>query len=39
MTTVLAQGPHEQRLHRANRWGRVVYPLAILANFLFAFVL
>jgi hypothetical protein len=39
MTTVLVQGPHEQRLQRANRWGRVVYPLAILANFLFAFVL
>jgi len=39
MTTVLVQGPHEQRLQRANRWGRVLYPLAMLANFVLAFVL
>jgi len=35
----LAQGPHAQMLERLNRWGRVVFPLAMLANFGLAFLL
>jgi len=33
------QGPRAQVLERANRWGRWVFPLAMLANFVLAFVL
>ena len=39
MTTVLAQGPNAAVIARADRWGRVVYPLAVVANFVLAFVL
>ena len=34
----LAQGPHARVLDRLNRWGRWVFPLAMLANFALAFV-
>jgi hypothetical protein len=34
----LAQGPHAATLDRANRWGRWVFPLAMLANFAVAFL-
>jgi hypothetical protein len=36
-TTVIAQSPHEKHLARANRWGRWIFPLAMIANFLLAF--
>jgi hypothetical protein len=34
----LAQGPHAQVFDRLNRWGRWVFPLAMLANFALAFL-
>jgi hypothetical protein len=38
LTVVLAQGPHAALIARADRWGRWLYPVAMFANFLFAFV-
>lgn len=35
----LAQGPHAGFLDRANRWGRVAFPFAMLVNFALAFLL
>jgi hypothetical protein len=37
-TAALAQGPHAGALDRVNRWGRWVFPLAMLANFALAFL-
>jgi hypothetical protein len=34
----LAQGPGAQTFDRVNRWGRLVFPLAMLANFTLAFL-
>ena len=34
----LAQGPHARVVDRVNRWGRWVFPLAVLANFALAFL-
>ena len=34
----LAQGPHARVVDRVNRWGRWVFPLAMLANFALAFL-
>jgi hypothetical protein len=39
LTVVLAQSPNATLIARADRWGRWLYPLAMMANFLFAFVL
>jgi hypothetical protein len=38
MTTVLAQGSHAHLVARADRWGRRLYPVAMLANFALAFL-
>jgi hypothetical protein len=38
MTLALAQGPRADLIARADRWGRVLYPFAILANFALAFL-
>jgi neurotransmitter-gated ion-channel len=38
VTTVLGQSPNAGRVQHADRWGRRIYPLAMLANFLLAFV-
>jgi hypothetical protein len=35
----VGQGPHAQLLDRLNRWGRWLFPLAMLANFALAFFL
>jgi hypothetical protein len=37
-TAALAQGPRARVVDRVNRWGRWVFPLAMLANFAFAFL-
>jgi hypothetical protein len=38
-TAALAQTPHASVLERVNRWGRWVFPLAMLSNFALAFLL
>jgi Neurotransmitter-gated ion-channel ligand binding domain/Neurotransmitter-gated ion-channel transmembrane region len=38
MTLALAQGPKAHLIARADRWGRVLYPFAMLANFALAFL-
>jgi hypothetical protein len=38
-TAALAQTPHASALERLNRWGRWAFPLAMLADFAFAFLL
>jgi Neurotransmitter-gated ion-channel ligand binding domain/Neurotransmitter-gated ion-channel transmembrane region len=38
VTTVLAQSPAAHIVERADRWGRRIYPLAMLANFALAFL-
>ena len=38
-SAALAQGPHARVVDRVNRWGRWAFPLAMLANFAFAFLL
>lgn len=38
VTIVLAQGAKAHVIARADRWGRWLYPIAMLANFLFAFL-
>jgi hypothetical protein len=37
--SALAQGPDAHVLDRVNRWGRWIFPLAMLANFALAFLL
>jgi hypothetical protein len=37
-TTVLVEGPREALLARANRYGRWLFPLAMIANFALAFL-
>jgi hypothetical protein len=37
-TTVLAQSPNAHLVQRADRWGRRIYPIAMLANFVLAFL-
>lgn len=39
MTAALAQGPHAHLVARADRWGRRLYPVAVLANVILAFFL
>src|SRR5262245_20020430 len=39
LTTFLAQGPYKDRLDRVNRWGRWIFPVAILANFVLSFLI
>jgi hypothetical protein len=39
LTVVLAQGTDPRLIDRANRWGRWLYPLAVLVNFVCAFLL
>jgi hypothetical protein len=34
----LAQGPDARAFDRVNRWGRWLFPLAMLANFSLAFL-
>jgi hypothetical protein len=34
----LAQGPKAHYIQRADRWGRALYPLALLANAALAFL-
>ena len=38
LTIVLAQSPETRFIERANRWGRFIYPLAMLVNFACAFL-
>jgi hypothetical protein len=38
-TLALAQGPRARYIERIDRWGRWVYPLALLGNVLLAFFL
>ena len=38
VTLALAQGPKAHYIPRADRWGRVLYPLALLANAALAFL-
>jgi len=39
MTVVLTPSPDPRLIDRANRWGRWIYPLAMLVNFVCAFLL
>jgi hypothetical protein len=39
LTLVLAQGPHAAVVDRINRWGRWIYPLGMVVNFVAAFLL
>jgi hypothetical protein len=39
LTAVLAQGPNAGLVAHVDRWGRRLYPLAMLANFALAFFL
>jgi Neurotransmitter-gated ion-channel ligand binding domain len=38
MTIVLAQSPDARLVQRADRWGRWIYPFAVVANFALAFL-
>jgi neurotransmitter-gated ion-channel len=38
-TAAAGQGPRAQVLERANRWGRWIFPVAVLTNFALAFIL
>ena len=38
VTLALAQGPKAGLITHVDRWGRRVYPVAVLANFVFAFL-
>jgi len=39
LTAVLAQSPNASLIARADRWGRLAYPIVMLANFALAFLL
>ena len=39
LTIILAQSPDTRLIDRANRWGRWIYPLAMLVNFACAFLI
>jgi hypothetical protein len=38
VTLFLAQGPNAHYIQHADRWGRALYPLALLANAALAFL-